>query len=188
MLTAHSQGSLKENPPASTFTAETAPLQRQPGRETVGEERGGDKQRDKQACRETDGREDKPLLSFLLSRAPMKLTPLPACPSGYLTTFPPSPPLAACHLFLSVSPPSPAPYPSDSLSLLHHPHSLLLSLRSPPSPSPDTGCVCRLRHFCQSVCEDQRKVLQCRLRRRLCNAAPGPGQTHSPIPKRSIHK
>ena len=41
-LTAHSQGSLKENLPAGTFTAETATLQWQPGGETIREEERGE--------------------------------------------------------------------------------------------------------------------------------------------------
>lgn len=152
----------------------------------------GDIQKDRQKCRETDGERENLLLLFLLSRAPLKLNLLSARPSSYFTTFPPI--LSTCHLPLPphppVSPPSPAS--SFSLSLLHHPiHSSFLchlSFPSPSFPSPDSGRVCRLRHFCQSVCKDQRKVLQCRLKRRLCNAAPRPGQTHTPVLRCPIHK
>lgn len=70
--------------------------------------------------------------------------------------------------------------PHPSHSPLQHSSSLLFS---PSSLSPDSGRVCRLRHFCQSVCKDQRKVLQCRLSRRLCNAASGPWpDTHRNAP------
>lgn len=105
-------------------------------------------------------------------------------------------------LSLPLSPPLPAAVSLlfSFLSSINPPHSLLLLLLSllpsPPLPSaspppPDLGRVCRLRHFCQSVCEDQRKVLQCRLRRRkrrrgrgrrLCNAAPPP----EPGPRRKV--
>lgn len=101
-------------------------LQRQPHCSTNQDERqlerrGGDKQRDKQECREANGREDKLLLSFLLSRVPMKLTLLPAYLSCYLTTFPPIP-------SVGYMPFSPLPHlpsnPSDSLS------------PEPPTPPP----------------------------------------------------
>lgn len=112
----------------------------------------------------------------------------PPCPSLRLPhNFSPSSLLATCHLSLSLSlfsprlsifPPSPAPVFTLFLFLppsTLFPPPLSASLPAlPSSPSSDSGRVCRVRHFSQRVSEDQRKVLQCRLGRRLCNASPGP--------------
>lgn len=78
----------------------------------------------------------------------------------------------------SVSPPSPASYIP-----------LILSLSSSPpirwSFPPNSG-LCMQTRALLSECWWRSKVLHCRLRRGLCNAAPGPGQKHSPISKCSV--
>lgn len=109
-LTAHSQGSLKGNLPASAFTAETATLQRQDGRQL--EERGETRRKtDRNTDRQTDRREEaSPLAPLEQSLGELNLSP--DRPSGCLTTFP----CPLCWLHASFPPPSPAPT-SDLLSL-----------------------------------------------------------------------
>lgn len=126
--------------------------------------------------------------------SPGEAESLPCLSLWLFHNFSLSSPLATCHLLFSphssVSPPSPAA--SCSISLLHHPiHSsslccYQLSSSPPSSPCPGSGCACRLRRFCQGVCKDQRKVLQCRWRRRLFIAVLGPAQTITPIQKKDM--
>lgn len=127
-LTAHSQGSLKENPPASAFTAETATLQHQPGRETVREERG------RQTERQTGMSRGERTRGQAAALIPPRQSPNEADSSPCLSlqlTFPPRP-LCWLHAILSVSPPSPAlkslwfsfswtPPPIHSSSFCSHP-------------------------------------------------------------------
>lgn len=139
-------------------------LQRQQHCSSSRDERG----ETKDGCRETDGWEGKksccshPSPSTAPMRLSLRLSPnfsTPPRPLCWLhATSPSLPPLP--HL---PPPATPSPLPPP------------LSPSAPPSSLPahlsTRGCVCRLRHFFiffQSVCEDQTKVLQCRLRQRVC--------------------
>lgn len=136
--TAHSQGSVKENPPSSTFTAETATLQhqqqRQPGRSSKRVDSGG------QTGMQTDTRKN--LLhseaDCFLNIAPAILLLFPHCPLRWLhaTSSP-------------ASPPTPSPTSLLILSLLISPihFSSLLT----------EGVYAESGTFC----DDLGKVLQC---------------------------